>query len=121
MKNIYKYLLFLLFICCTGLGTEKVFGQCDNRFSFEAINGGTSGKIIVRLPGKPTYNVFLYRETATGDVLVKEYRNINHKQVEFINLSIEPLYLVKVEFLSLKDKPKCFSRTTLVRFLTSNE
>lgn len=111
-------LLLLTEFCCTG-----AYAQCDNRFKVQTNSTGKTndGRVIVKMPGAAPYNVYLYKETAAGDVLVKEYKNVSAAEVQFINLSTEPLYLVKVEFLALQKSPKCFSRMTLVRFLTGNE
>lgn len=118
-----KLLVVSLLLLLTELACPGAYAQCDNRFKVETNSTGITndGRVTVKLPGAATYNVYLYKETPTGDVLVKEYKKASSAEVQFTNLSTEPLYLVKVEFLALQKSPKCFSRMTLVRFLTGNE
>ena len=118
-----KLLVVSLFVLLTELACTGAYAQCNNRFKVETNSTGkmNDGRVTVKMPGAAPYNVYLYKETATGDVLVKEYKKVSAAEVQFINLSTEPLYLVKVEFLALQKSPKCFSRMTLVRFLTGND
>lgn len=123
LEIIRKLLFVSLLLLLTELACPGAYAQCNNRFNVETSSTGKTndGRVTVKLPGATPYNVYLYKETATGDVLVKEYKQVSGAQVQFSNLSTEPLYLVKVEFLALQKSPKCFSRMTLVRFLTGNQ
>ena len=115
---VLSLLMFLAVLAC-----PTAYAQCDNQFKVETSSNGkmNDGRVTVKIPGAAPYNVYLYKETATGDVLVKEHQKVSASEVQFTNLSTEPLYLVKVEFLALYKTPKCFSRMTLVRFLSGNK